>query len=221
MNITFWQGLVLIALAGFLVWRFRRDQLLMRESRARLLDECRGLLDDVALIHAQGDFPTLHGNYRGRRIQLRLISDSSVMRKRPVLWLLLTVAGRKNIAGSLDILARPQNTEFYSPAGDWDKSFAVPEHWPRHASYKTRDDHPPLHALETHVTEFFAQEKNKELLVMPDLVRMTWLAAQAERGNYLVLRSEEYGMAAIPRHEVEPLLERAVQLRDELEAVAA
>ena len=66
----------------------------------------------------------------------------------------------------------------------------------------------------------FVDEKMKELLIMPNMVRLTYMAKQADRGEYLILRNAVYSDAPITRHVVESLIKQAIAIRQTLENLA-
>jgi hypothetical protein len=144
------------------------------------------------------------------------------MRKIPSLWLHLSVEGAgSETIGTLDMLMRPQNTEFYSPSWSWDGHVAPLPGWPVHAIYRTQGETPDMQAIDTHVRQLFADDKAKELLLTPQVVRLTYQAKQAERGEYLLLRSTNFDDSPLSSDTVLVLLERAVGIRQDMEGVKA
>lgn len=188
-----------------------------RSGRKDLFNACSSLLTEVSESPGAAGFPTLKGNYQGYQVMLAAQVDTMAMRKVPPLWLTVTVIGRHPIQASLAVLVRPQNTEFYSPAWEWDNSFPIPPGWPQHAIAKYRAAPPPLALLEKFVPELFADEKVKELLITPGMVRITYMAKQADRGEYMLMRNAVFDGFPIQRDAVATLLQSATGLRLQLE----
>jgi hypothetical protein len=63
----------------------------------------------------------------------------------------------------------------------------------------------------------FADERTKELLITPLTLRITYMAKQAERGEYLIMRNSIFSGDAIAVEVVEKLLKQAVEIRQQLE----
>ena len=71
--------------------------------------------------------------------------------------------------------------------------------------------------LAAHVPALFADEKMKELLIMPNMVRLTYMAKQADRGEYLIMRNAVYSEMPIDKTIVESLIKQAIEIRQTLE----
>jgi hypothetical protein len=210
--------LLLAGMAGALLWYYRRQHAQVRLERRRLLDACRDLLQDSVLSAGAAGYARLQGRYRNYRMDMRLVEDHLTMRKIPSLWLHLTVEGEPLAAsGTLGVLVRPQNTEFYSPCWDWDVAVQPLPGWPEHALYRSQSVAPDLDRADPHVRKFFQDDKAKELVMTPTQVRLTYQARQAERGDYLLLRAVSFDHTPLPPDSVLPLLQRAVELRQAME----
>jgi hypothetical protein len=161
--------------------------------------------------------PVLEGAYRGYAIRLEPIIDQVAVRKLPSLWLLTTVFAPVPYRGTVDILARPQNTEFYSPADRLDHTIATPPGWPTHAQIRSDDPAamPPRDRLTPHVA-MFEDPRVKELVVTPRGVRIVYQIDQAERGHYLVLRQARFAEQPLAALLVQRLLDRAIALQRDL-----
>jgi len=182
------------------------------------MDECMALLQDPKLSRNEAGYAQLQGIYRGFPVRLSLEEDHLGLRKIPSLWLHLSVEEKdKPARGTLDMLMRPQNTEFYSPSWEWDGHVAPLPGWPDHAIYRTQGEHPDLQQLDAPVRRLFADEKAKELLLTPQRLRLTYQAKQAERGEYLLLRTAAFDHKPLPRDQVSGLLDQAVDMRRNLE----
>ena len=211
-----------ILFAAILCWMYRRHHLKTWEGRSRLFDECRGLLQNPRVIRNEAGYAQLEGDFQGYRVRLGLEEDHLTMRKIPSLWLHLVVEGKGNAtAGTLDMLMRPQNTEFYSPSWNWDGTVTPLPGWPGHALYRTQDTPPDLQLIDAHVRQLFSDEKAKELLLTPRAVRVTYQAKQAERGEYLLLRAASFDHLPLHSDTVLPLLARAIGIRQDLEGASA
>lgn len=206
-------------MAATLYRLYRSDSRKTRNGRGNVFDDCTMLLTDAVATQQSIGFPRLKGSYRGYQVMLEVQVDTLSMRKLPPLWLMVTIVGRQRTHGSLDVLVRPQNTEFYSPAWQWSDTMANPPGWPQHALVKHQGEVAALDVLEDFVPPLFNDEKVKELLVTPDLVRITYMAKQAERGQYLLMRNAMFDGLPIDRESVATLLQSATDLRQKLEGV--
>lgn len=196
---------------------YRRDRQRKREVRAAYFDDCRFLFEDCRLRQADIDFPVLDGRYGGHRVRLEPVVDHMSVRKLPSLWLKATVLGDLPLAGTVDFLVRPENTEFYSPSADLPLTLPIPTGWPQHALLRTdiMDRRPPVETLTPHVA-MFSDPKTKELVVTPRGVRVVYQASQGERAYYMVLRQPEFGEARLPAALARRLLEDAIAVYNSL-----
>lgn len=206
--------------AAILWWMYRTHHHKTRTGRSHLFDDCIDLLESPKLTRNEAGYAKLKGHYRGYSVRMCLEEDHMALRKIPSLWLHLSVEGAGSEAvGTLDMLMRPQNTEFYSPSWNWDGHVLPLPGWPAHAIYRTQGETPDMQAIDAHVRQLFADDKAKELLLTPRVVRLTYQAKQAERGEYLLLRSTNFDDTPLPPDKVLALLERAVGIRQDLEGV--
>lgn len=208
-------------------WMYRTHHQKTKAGRSRLLDQCASLLENPNLSCNAAGYAKLEGTYHGFTVRMMLEEDHLGMRKIPSLWLHLLVESPvgegKDIrtTGTLDMLVRPQNTEFYSPSWDWSDDVQPLPGWPNHAIYRTQGEPPDLQAIDGSVRRLFTDEKAKELLLMPRTVRLTYQAKQAERGEYLLLRAAAFDDLPLQQEGVLGLLEQAVGIRRDLEGVQA
>lgn len=214
-------ALAAVLVAG-LAWLYRAERRRIGAARRALFDDCLDLVQDPTLSQDDVDFPVLTGGYRGHRVRLQLLADHVVVRKVPSLWLLATVYDELPMRSVVDLLARPQNTEFYSPAAVLDVELPLPLGWPRHATLRTDDPDgmPPLAVLNSHVG-MFEDAKTKELLVSPRGVRIVYQADQAKRANYMVLRQLVFERARLDPTLVARLLDRGAKLCADLKGEGA
>lgn len=213
--------LLLTVMVATLVWKYARQQRTILTGRAQLLDRCSALLQQPQVSASEAGYARLQGQYRGYRVDMSLVEDHLTMRKLPSLWLQLLVEGVPiNGAGTLGVLARPQNTEFYSACWDWIVAVDPLPGWPAHALYRSYASPPDLNLADPHVRGLFSDDKAKELVLTPRRVRVTYQAKQAERGDYLLLRTANFDHDPLSPELVQSLLERAIGLRQALEGVS-
>jgi hypothetical protein len=200
---------VVAAVALWLI--YRRDRARTKAARAAYFDDCRYLFEDCRIVQEGTDFPILEGRHRGRLFRLEPVVDHMAVRKLPSLWVKVSLIGDLPIPGVVDFLARPQNTEFYSPSETLPVSLQIPPEWPQHATLRTDlDDRSlPVAVLAPHI-HVFSDPKMKELLVTPRGVRIVYQASQGERAYYLVLRQPEFGEPRLPAALARELLEQAI-----------
>jgi hypothetical protein len=209
--------LLAIAAAGGLAWLYRRHRERLKAQRARLFDAVLPLLDSYRVTQDGVVHPVLDGRYRGHAVRLEPIIDQVAVRKLPSLWLLTTVFGPIPYRGAIDVLARPQNTEFYSPSALLDHAVAPPPGWPVHAQIRSDDPAamPPQQRLTPHVA-MFDDPRVKELVVTPRGVRIVYQIGQAERGHYLVLRQAQFDEQPLSATLAQGLLDRAIAIHRDL-----
>lgn len=213
--------IVMLAVMAALMYRkYQRDARQKMQARSNVFGDCKDLLQHVQTSQDQGHLPVLHGSYAGYHVALSIVEDTLGWRKIPPLWLLVKVAANRPSRNSLDIIARPANNEFYSPSWQWDGNLAIPPGWPQHAIVKYQQQPADVALLDQHVPALFADARMKELLVTPDMVRLTYMAKQADRGEYLIMRNAVYDDGPISRAEVETLLKQAVAIRQDMENAA-
>ncbi len=190
---------------------YRRDRARKKAIRAAYFDDCKFLFEQCRIVQEGTDFPVLEGRYQGYQIRLEPVVDHMGVRKLPSLWLMVSLLGELPVPGMVDFLARPQNTEFYSPSAGLPISLRIPPDWPQHAILRTdiEDQSPPIALLRPHVG-IFGDPKTKELLVTPRGVRIVYQASQGERAYYLVLRLPEFGEARLPETVARQLLEQVI-----------
>ena len=75
---------------------------------------------------------------------------------------------------------------------------------------------PELQAIDADVRTIFADQKVKELLITPDAVRLTYLIRQADRGNYLLLRSVQFDDEPIDSDQIAALTRQLQRLQQNL-----
>lgn len=187
------------------------------EARGRIFDECSPLLTSILHRLDKANLPILEGVYEGYQVSLSIVEDTIGWRKVPPLWLLIKVKANVQSIGSLDYIIRPSNNEFYSPSWQWNGNLPIPINWPQHAILKYQHQALDLALIESFIHPLFAEANMKEVLVTPNLVRLTYMIKQAERGEYLIMRNAIYENSPISRDVVGVLLKQAVDMRQSIE----
>lgn len=208
----------LLAALGMLMFgKYRRDAKHKVLARRSVFDDCQTLLQNVQIGQDKANLPVLQGSYGGYQVALNIVEDTIAWRKLPPLWLLVKVVANKTSVGSLDYIVRPANNEFFSPSWQWDGNLSIPASWPQHAIIKYLHKPIDISLLEQHVPALFADLKMKELLIMPEFVRLTYMAKQADRGEYLIMRNAVYSETPIDSALIERLLKQAIAIRQTIE----
>ena len=204
-------------LALLMFGKYQRDAKRKVLARSKVFDDCIYLLQQAQISQDKANLPVLHGQYAGYKISLNIVEDTLGWRKLPPLWLLVKVAANKPTIGSLDIIMRPANNEFYSPSWQWDGNLTIPTNWPQHAIIKYLHKPIDISLLQHIVPTLFSDLKMKELLIMPDFVRLTYMAKQADRGEYLIMRNAVYDNVPIDKKIVAVIIKQAIEIRQILE----
>ena len=211
--------LVIFAMGIYLYKRYQRDHAKTIQDKLHLFDDCMDVLLEAKLSPHGLDFPKLRGRYGRFDVLLELVADTLAVRKVPPLWLLVTIKGNSLTKGSLDLIVRPQNNEFYSPAWQWSGHLQAPDNWPAHSMIKYQDEPASIEVLNKFMPLLFADERMKELLVLPSTVRITYMAKQAERGEYMLMRNSIFDTVPIKKELVRRLITDTIKIREALEQV--
>ena len=207
---------LLVVFSISLWWIYKQHHLQVIQSRANLLNGFAKVMTVHETHFNTAGYASLKGVFNQSPLSLRVEVDNLTARKIPVMWLHIKLPNTSATNGSLDILVRPQNTEFYSPSWQWSEPVKPLAGWPEHARYMSREVPPDLQAIDTDVQRLFADEKVKELLITPDAVRLTYLIRQADRGNYLLLRSVQFDDEPIDSDQVVALTRQLQRLQQNL-----
>lgn len=207
---------LLVVFSIALWWIYKQHHRQVIQSRANLLNGFGKIMEVNETHFNTAGYASLKGIFNQTPLSLRVEVDNLTARKIPVMWLHIKLHNTPAINGSLDILVRPQNTEVYSPSWQWEQPIKPLPGWPEHARYMSRDIAPELQAIDADVRTIFADQKVKELLITPDAVRLTYLIRQADRGNYLLLRSVQFDDEPIDSDQVAALTRQLLRLQQNL-----
>jgi hypothetical protein len=178
----------------------------------------RSLIDD-ATVQPTTTYGTelLTGTYRGHAVQIKTITDTLSTRKLPSLWLMVTIPEPTGCPAIFNLMMRPAGPTTFSNFDDLPHTIKTPLGFPPEAVLRTDSevDAPPLAAIQGALAPFFKPE-GKELLITPRGVRITSLAAQADRARYGVFRQADFGDVALDANFVKDVLEILISLRAEL-----
>lgn len=184
---------VAVAVAGLLAagWWQGRVQRGFAARRAAIFEDCRGVLQSAELASPGSDYPLLRGVLGGRRFLLQPLLDHVGYRKVPSLWLVITIDEVLPVQGSVDILFRPDNIEFYSGIDGLPERIELPAEWPAHhlARVGPAGWQAPLAAMRAALGEAGESADLKEVVLTPRGVRLVVRVCGVERSHYMVLRS--------------------------------
>jgi hypothetical protein len=184
---------VATGLAGLVAawWWQRRAQRGFAARRAAIFDDCRAMLERAELARPGSDYPLLRGAYSGRRFLLQPLLDHVGYRKVPSLWLVITSDEPLPVGGSVDILFRPANIEFYSGIDGLPERIHLPPEWPVHhmARVGPAGWKPPLATMRAALGDAGDNPDLKEVVLTPRGVRLVVRVCDVERSHYMVLRS--------------------------------
>lgn len=201
-----------LALLGF-IWH--RDRIHTSSQRAGMLDLCLPLFDQAHITQRNGEFPLLTGNYRRETFTLQAFPDTLGYRKIPSLWMQVTLAATLPINGTIDILARAQNIEFFSPSNELDVALSAPASWPQPMQFRSNSENHGLDVkrIEALVAKLFADGRIKELLVTGRGLRVVYQLSQAEKSRYLVFRMADFEEISVNADFLRELLDHMLELR--------
>ena len=186
-------------LIACLLWQ-RRAQRGFAARRAAIFDDCRALFKQSGQIDPGSDYPLLRGEYQQANVLLQPLLDHVGYRKVPSLWLVLTVDSPMALNGSLDVLFRPANIEFFSQIEQLVQRIHLGDEWPSHhmARVSPAGWQAPLSAIHTALGDAITSPDLKEIVVTPRGVRLVVRVCGVERGHYLVLRAMLTEVERIP-----------------------
>lgn len=206
---------VFAALALF-GWLMRRDGLAVKADQLRQVQAVLPLLDGPSIVPQPRDYPHVTGRYRGREVRIEPHTDSISVRKLPALWLQVSLRDELPVPATLDVMMRPRNVEYWSPFDQLAHELERPAGWPADANLRTdkaEGASDVRRLIEPHLG-FLRDPRGKEILITPRGVRVTLLAAEGERGAYLLQRQAQFSGAPLDPTLVRGLLDRCVAMAD-------
>ena len=196
---------------------YRRDRAKLRALRGAFFNPAYPLFESYRVTQDSVDFPELRGRYQGHDFHIDALVDMVTFRKLPSLWLRVSLVESVPYRGTLDVMVRSQNVEFYSPANDLPQSIEPPAGWPAGTIVKTDDPDamPPSEVVDPHMG-FFDAPKAKEILITPKGVRLVYQIDQGTRAEYLVLRSANFASPQVTAEILADLMDRTIALHRDL-----
>lgn len=217
-----WDGVVLaLLLLSVLAWRWHLDRKRWLGWRAGLLRSCESLLSQTSHEVDPAGWPLLHGWFEGHPATVRVLMDDVAYRKLPVLWLMVTVREPLPSASACSAMARPQGTEYWSRHESFSVRSPTPPGWPKDVQVRGehRDSLPAAAAASG--GEFFCTAGAKELALSARGVRLTAMAMEARRPEYLVIRSPKFESDEVHADQAARMMRWAARLARDLVATDA
>lgn len=207
-------ALVCAALFGAVVVLSRRRRGHVMARRAALLSHCEGLFGNRLLRLSPLGFPRMAGDAAGLRWDVQLVPDALGLRKLPALWLMVSLPEPMPVAASLHLMLRPTGGEGFTRFRDLAMQVALPAGFPEDAALRTDDvaRMPPAAVLVPVLA--LGHDRLKEVIVSPKGLRVTLLADEADRKNYLILRQTDLGQTAIDAALMRDVMDRLLALRE-------
>ncbi len=208
--------LVLAALGGGVVLLSSRRRKVVMARRGALLDGCSGLFSDRLVKVLPLGFPRMAGTADGLRWDVQLVPDALGVRKLPALWLMVSLPAPMPVAGTVHLMLRPTGGEGFSRFRDLPDQVALPAGYPADAALRTDDAGAmPDPALLLGVLAL-GHERVKEVIVSPKGLRVTLLADEADRKNYLIMRQTDLGQHPVDARLLREAMDRLLALRGAL-----
>lgn len=209
-------GAIALALVLHLAWLARGNR--NKGLAALAADEAsvHAVVTDAANVSdGTAGVVTFAGSWNGRRVQVRTIVDTLVIRKLPTRWLAVSVTEQVAVPGTFDMMMRPGSPTTFSNFDHLDHTLAKTEEFPAEAVVRTdrKGVRFPQDIIAAHL-DIFSEGGAKELLITPKGVRIVWLLAEAERARYGVFRQAEFGDVRLDPVLIERLLASASAICD-------
>ena len=216
-------ALAILVFIAALFWWSREGAERAKAERRTAIAPILPLITNATFEENAADYPKVRGLYEGRPVLVSPHMDSIGVRKLPVLWLMVTFPGHYDVDGSgggaLAVMMRPRNIEYWSPFEQLDVALPRPESFPEHAVVRANSEASARAAvLLVPLAGFLSNPNAKEVLVTSKAVRLTVRAAEANRGNYLIMRGATFGDFRLDPSVVEPLLKSTLGLVRAVEA---
>lgn len=209
---------IIVASLALLALIWQRDRARTSRQRARMFDLCIPLLIEPQLTERHGNFPLLTGRYCAEKFTLEAFPDTLGYRKIPSLWMQVTAETKLPVSGTIDILARAQNIEFFSPSYALDVALPVPASWPQPMQFRanTQNHGLDIACIEIPVAKLFSDHRIKELLITERGLRVVYQLSQAEKSRYLVFRMAEFEEMTVNPDFLRELMDDMHNLRDNI-----
>ncbi|WP_216824668.1 hypothetical protein [Paragemmobacter aquarius] len=208
--------LVLAALGGGVVLLSSRRRRRVMARRGALLDGCSGLFSDRLVKVSPLGFPRMAGTADGLRWDVQLVPDALGVRKLPALWLMVSLPAPMPVAGTVHLMLRPTGGEGFSRFRDLPDQVALPAGYPADAALRTDDAGAMPDPALLLVVLALGHERVKEVIVSPKGLRVTLLADEADRKNYLIMRQTDLGQHPVDARLLREAMDRLLALRGAL-----
>ena len=177
-------------------------------DRARLFEDCSGLVEDAVLVRRGLNFPLLQGRWRGHDIRVEPVIDTLSMRTLPVLWIVVTIRRHHDVADRLSVLARACGTEFYARHNQMGVPVPMGPEWPDEVSVRStlRGVAAERPELLERIGAAMGDGSVKQIVLGPSSARVVWKCATAESGTYRVTRRVDLTQARVDARALEDVL---------------
>jgi hypothetical protein len=154
------------------------------------------------------------GQYRSENFQLQTIIDTLAVRKLPSLWLMVTLPSNLHVTAKLDMMMRPAGSTSFSNFDFLDHTIPTPAGFPELAVLRSDKGtgFANLATVKSHI-KLFANPKFKELLIMPQGLRIVMQAAEADRARYGVFRDARFNDTRIDQETVKQIMDTLLALK--------
>ena len=162
--------------------------------RARYFDEFAGFLTDMRIGPGTAGFSGIAGLYEGACFDVQAVPDTLKFRKLPTLWILATLPRILPMRGTLDLMIRPMGVGTFSHFHRLPVQLDLPEGYPEDYGLRTDAPNEILAdiVLRPHL-HLFDEPTVEKPVISPKGVRIAFLADEAHRGRYIILRDAEMG----------------------------
>ncbi|WP_156787743.1 hypothetical protein [Rubrobacter xylanophilus] len=204
--------------SGMLVYLQVSHRRRVKYERGLLFDEVKHIFSNVQLVQEGINYPKLTGTYQDYPLKLEPVVDTLAFRKLPVLWLFITQYRSLKVKAPIDILLRPNGTEFFSPNSNFCQEITPPkEGWPKHIRVASPDlDQAPSLEKFQPLTQFLNDPSTKEILVTSKGIRIVWRIAEGNPIYYQVTRRAKINEVKLSVNQLIPILETLSKLGDAL-----
>jgi hypothetical protein len=208
-----------LGIAGAVGLFAAREHRQVRSAQKSLLDRCAGTLVRHEIRHGGDGFPTLVGDFHGRRVIAELLPDTMVIRRLPQLWLSVTLLDTLGDMPSLAVLVRPAGYEFYSLTNRLGFALDAPVTFPREVVVRGSDVRAEglLRRLSPLLAASLSDPRVKEIAITHKGLRIIRQAGEGRRGEYLLLRQAVFDGAEVPASDVVGLIEELEALRSAID----